>query len=85
MDSYLEVKGSENNVTDEGVVIVMRATALHGLVFYTSSQADASGDFLALLLNKGRLHFQMKIGDEKMNVISLDPVPLCPWFTVDLR
>jgi hypothetical protein len=85
LDSYLEVNGTVTTVTDEGVVIVMRAMSPHGLVFFTSSQPDGSGDFLALLLNESRLHFQIKIGSEKMSVSSVDPIPLCPWFTVDLR
>lgn len=85
LDSYLQVKGHIGNKTDEGVAIAMRATSPNGLVFLTSSKADASDDFIALHLTNGQLDYQMKIGSRTMRVISPNSVPPCPWVTVDLR
>lgn len=84
-ESYLQINGDVRNVTDEGIAIVMKASRPNGLVFLTSSEADAANDLVSLHLTEGHLDFRIKVGNHRVKIVSPDAIPPCAWITVDLR
>ncbi|XP_054715534.1 agrin-like [Uloborus diversus] len=81
-NSYLEFHTLANVAQSLKIEVWFLTRALNGLLLYNDQRPSGAGDFVALTLLNGFLHFSYNLGSGSANISSLEPLTLGVWHSV---
>ncbi|GFY62708.1 hypothetical protein TNIN_474271, partial [Trichonephila inaurata madagascariensis] len=83
-DSYIEFPTLPNAAHSLRVEIWFMTRSLNGLLLYNGQKPNGVGDFVALTLLNGFLHFTYNLGSGTATIASLQPIRIGAWHSVKI-
>nr|XP_050861086.1 pikachurin isoform X1 [Vespula vulgaris]XP_050861087.1 pikachurin isoform X1 [Vespula vulgaris]XP_050861088.1 pikachurin isoform X1 [Vespula vulgaris] len=81
--SYLRYPGlGDTSLSWLELSVTLKPTASDGVIIYNGHHSDASGDFIALYLSSGYVHFTFDLGTGAATLRSDSPVHLGEWLEI---